>query len=73
MKDEYTLGKKVDLRSDEKQFVPLDSVYERDFDQKFLMNKHNFEQVNQMLELQEKDDEEQKPVQVDEFYQMINS
>jgi hypothetical protein len=39
IKDEYTLGKK----SDEKQFVPLDSVYERDFDQKFLMNKHNFE------------------------------
>lgn len=39
IKDEYTLGKK----SDEKLFVPLDSVYERDFDQKFLMNKHNFE------------------------------
>lgn len=44
--DEYTLGNNE---------IPnleniLDSRYERDFEQKFMQNKHNFEQVDQLLE-----------------------
>ena len=38
----------------------LDSQYERDFDQKFLMNKLNFEQVNKALDLSEAQIEDDK-------------
>ena len=58
-KDEYTLGKNDKLEI-------LDSKYERDFDEKFLQNKHNFQQVNEIFIHEE-------PVASDEFYQMINS
>ena len=51
--DEYTLGNNE---------IPnleniLDSRYERDFEQKFMQNKHNFEQVDQLLGKQEQDDQ----------------